>query len=241
MPQGSSTSPGWFFTVINEVIKNLKQVATYLYDVVVFNSDPVAHVRTISSPFERLRMHNLKLSPSKARLGATDANFLDHSISPAGLRPNAEKVPTLTNMPMHTDVKQVRALMGGVNYYRIVLPDLSKRLHPINALLRKEVMFAFTPAMEKLMRETLAELATPPILIFPVWDAVADGSRPFHVYCDDCIDGFGAAFEQEQANGSIKPIAYISRAALDPERHWTPLDLEVGSTVWALKRLRGYL
>ena len=36
-------------------------------------------------------------------------------------------------MPMPTDVKQVRALMGGINYYRMFLPDLSKRLRPINS------------------------------------------------------------------------------------------------------------
>ena len=35
-------------------------------------------------------------------------------------------------------------------------------------------------------------------------------------------------------------IAYISRATLDPKRHRTPLDLETGNIVWALKRLRGY-
>ena len=91
------------------------------------------------------------------------------------------------------------------------------------------------------MRDTLAELATPPILVFPNWDAVADGSRPFHVYYDACIDGFGAALKQEQEDGSIKPIAYINRATLDSERNWIPLDLEAGSIVWALKRLRGYL
>ena len=91
------------------------------------------------------------------------------------------------------------------------------------------------------MRDILAELTTPPVLVFPDWDAVADGTRPFHVYCDACIDGFGAALEQEQTDGSIKPIAYISRATLDSERHWTPLDLEAGSIVWGLKRLRGYL
>ena len=141
---------------------------------------------------------------------------------------------------MPTDVKQVRALMGGINYYRTFLPDLSKRLRPINALLRKGVKLAFMPAMEKLVREILTELTTPPVLVFPDWDAVADGTRPFHVYCDPCIDGFGAALEQEQTDGSIKPIAYISRATLDSERHWIPLDLEAGCIVWALKRLRGY-
>ena len=216
-------------------------MAAYLDDVIVFDSDPVTHVRTIRSIFGRLRKHSLKLSPSKARLGATDANFLGHSISPAGLSPNSEKVPALTNMPMPTDVKQVRALMGGINYYRKILPDLSKRLRPINALLRKGVKFAFTPAMEKLVREILAELTTPPVLVFPDWDAVADGTRPFHVYCDACIDRFGGALELEQTDGSKKPIAYNSRATLDSERHWTPLELEAGSIVCALKRLRGYL
>ena len=49
-------------------------------------------------------------------MGATEANFLGHSISLAGLRPNAEKVSALANMPMPEDVKQVRALMGGINY-----------------------------------------------------------------------------------------------------------------------------
>ena len=241
MPQGSSASPGWFVKAINEMIKGLKQVAAYLDDVIVFDSDPVAHIRTIRSLFERLQKHNLKLSPKMARLGAIDANFLGHSFSPAGQRPNAENVSALTNMPMLADVRQVRALMGGINNYRNRLPDLSTRLRPINALLPNGVKFAFTRAMEKLVRGILAELTTPQILVFPDWDAVADGTRPFHVYCDACIDGFGAAHEQEQTDGSIKPIAYISRGTLDSEGHWTPLDLEAGSIVWDLKRLRGYV
>ena len=93
MPHGSSASPGRFVKVINEVIKGLEPMAAYLDDVIVFESDPTAHVRTMRALFERLCKHNPKLSPSKARLGATDADSLGHSISPAGVRPNAEKYP----------------------------------------------------------------------------------------------------------------------------------------------------
>ena len=145
-------------------------------------------------------------------MGATDANFLGHSISPADLRQNAEDVSALINISMTTDVKQVHALMCGVNYHGIFLPDLSKRLRPINSLLWRGVAFAFTSAIEKLVREILAELATPPILFFPNCDAVADESLPFQVCCDACIGGFGAALEQEQEDGSIKPITCVSRA-----------------------------
>ena len=35
-------------------------------------------------------------------------------------------------------------------------------------------------------------------------------------------------------------IAYISRATLDSERHWTFIDLGTGNFVWVPTRLRGY-
>ena len=61
---GSSASPGWLVKVINKVTKGLAQMAVYLDDVVVFDSDPTAHFKTIRAFFERLRKHNTKLSPS---------------------------------------------------------------------------------------------------------------------------------------------------------------------------------
>ena len=135
----------------------------------------------------------------------------------------------------------MRALLGSVGYCHKFLRDLSKRIRPITSILRKGVKFEFTPAMEVIVRNILVELADPPILVFFDWDAVADGSRPFHAYCDACIDGSGAALEQEQPDGSVRPIAYISHVTLDSERHWTPVDLEAGSIVWTIKRLRGHL
>ena len=68
-----------------------------------------------------------------------------------------------------------------------------------------------------------------PTLVFPDYDAVTDLSRPFRLYCDAGIDGFGATVEQDQPDGTIRPIVYVSRATLDSERNWTPLDLEAGS------------
>ena len=87
MPQGSCASPVWFAKATQEVTKGLQQVAAYLDGVILFDSDPPPHVKTIRALFERVYKHNL----SKARLGATDADFLGDSISPAGVRLNAEK------------------------------------------------------------------------------------------------------------------------------------------------------
>ena len=61
--------------------------------------------------YKRLRKHNLTFSPAKAGLEATDTECLGHSISPAGVCPNADKFPALIKMPMPRDLKQVRALL----------------------------------------------------------------------------------------------------------------------------------
>ena len=133
---------------------------------------------------------------------------------------------------MPTNEKQTRALLGGIDYYRKFLDNLSKRLSPITALLKQGVKFIFTLAMKDIVRQVLHDLDKPPVLVFPDWDAVADNSRPFRLYYDASRDGFGATLEQEeQPDGSVHPILFISRSTLDNKRSWTPLDLEAGSIV----------
>ena len=39
----------------------------------------------------------------------------------------------------------------------------------------------------------------------------------------------------------MRPIVYISRATLDNEQNWTPMELEAGCVVWSIRRLRRYL
>ena len=122
----------------------------------MFDSDPSTHVETIYALFQRLRKHNVKLSPSKARLGTTDADLSGHSIPPAGVRPNADKVSALSLMPMPRDLKQLRSLLGGLPYHQTFLPGMSKRIRPITALLKKGVKCLFTPSMEVIVRDMLA-------------------------------------------------------------------------------------
>ena len=144
-------------------------------------------------------------------------------------------------MPMPRDIKQLRSLLGGLSYYRKFLPNMAKRVRSITALLQKGVTFSFTSPMEEGARALLAELAAPPILVFPDWDAVIDKSRPFRLHCDASTDGLEATLEQEQPDGSIRPIVYISRATLANERNWTPVELEAGCVVWSIRRLRRYI
>ena len=107
-------------------------------------------------------------------------------------------------------------------------------------MLKQRVPFPLTEDMEGIMKSLLHELCKPPVLVFPDWDAAIDGSRPFRLYCDACRDGFGANLEQQQVDGSVRPITFLSRVTLQNERNWTVLELEAGAIVRAIKCLRPY-
>ena len=241
MPQGHAAAPSAFVRLMQRVTTGLERVRMYLDDAIAHDVDPSSHVRTIRGFLSRLEEHNLKLAPSKARIGATTISFLGHSVSGSGLRPDLDKVSALAEMPNPKDVGQLRSLLGGLSYYRKFLPNLAQRVHPLTSLLKKGVPFDFTPAMAGIVKDLLQNLSKPTVLAFPDWEAAQDQSRPFLLYCDACRDGFGAVLEQQQADGSIRPITFISRTTLPNERNWSVLDLEAGAIVWAIKRLRPYL
>ena len=241
MPQSAAGSPGWFVSVMRLVTDGRDNIRRmYLDDAIGSDASPMAHVATLATFFARLRLHNLKLSPNKPRIGAGRVDFLGHVISQDGVRPNDDKIAALAHMPMPRDIKQLRSLLGGLSYYRKFLPNMAKRVRSITSLLKKGAVFDFTPPIEAAVRALLPEFAAPPILVFLDWDAVIDKSRPFRLHCDASTDGLRATLEQKQLDGSIRRIAYISRASLSNERNWTPIELEAGCVVRSIRRLRRY-
>ena len=190
---------------------DLNNIHMYLDGAIGSDDSSITHVAALATFFARLRLHNLKLSPNQARIGTARVDFLGHIISHNGVRPNDDEFAALIRMPMPTDIEQLRSLLGGLSYDRKFLPNIFKHVRPITTLLKKGAKFSFTPTMEEAVRSLLAELAAPPILVFPDWDAVIDKSRPFRLYFDASTDGPGATLKQEQPDGSIHPIVYISR------------------------------
>ena len=182
---------------------SLDNMRMYLDDAIGSNDSPTAHVATLSTFFARLRLHNLKLSPNKTRIGAARVEFLGHVISQDGVRPNDDTIAALARMPMRRDIKKLRSLLGGLSHYRKFLPNMAKRVRPIMSLINKTATFSFTPPIEEAVRALLAELTTPSILVFPDWNAVIDKSRPFRLHCDASTDGLGATLEQEQPADSV--------------------------------------
>lgn len=110
----------------------------------VFHETLAAHVATIRSLFERLRPHSLKLAPPNPANGATEAEFLGaHHLSRRCSVEWCGKAFALTKMPMPNDIKQLRALLGGLSCSRKFLPQMTKCVRPPPTFLKNE-WFEFT-------------------------------------------------------------------------------------------------
>ena len=62
------------------------------------------------------RMCNLKFNKAKLRLQLPELQYIGHSISSEGVRPDPTKVATIKDMPVPTMVTRVRSFLGMCNY-----------------------------------------------------------------------------------------------------------------------------
>ena len=238
MPQGLASFPGWFQSIILRVCEGLERVKLFIDDIVCFSKNGKQHVCDLRRFLERLKKFDLKLAPNKALLGAAEIIFLGHKISSEGVGPDPNKVRAMKEMPMPQNVSHLRSLLGALSYYRRQLPKMAARTRPLNSLLRKGVKLEFTPHHERIVREMLDELSSPNVLAFPDFEAAISGSRKFRLVTDASADGLGVVIEQQQPDGSIRPLRYLSRSTLDNERKWNISEQECAAIVWAIKRNR---
>ena len=231
VPQGLSTSPGWFQSVMARVCENLERVRLFVDDIIVFSRDGAEHVKDLERFFERMVKFNLKLAPKKTNLGVKQVIFLGHKVTAEGVWPDPEKVVPMLNLPMPTNVSGLRSLLGSLSYYRKFLKNMSAKVRPLTELLKKGAKFAFTAAHVAIVKELMEKLSSLEVLAFPCYEGAISGERPFRLVTDASVLGFGAVVEQKQKNGRIRPVCYLSRSTFPNEANWPANELECGATV----------
>ena len=237
IPMGLASRPGWFQSIMLRVCEGLERVRLFIDDIVCFSKTGREHVDDLRKFFERLTTFDLKLAPKKAHLGVKVVKFLGHRVTAEGLAPDPGKVEALLKMPMPTNISQLRSLLGAVSYYRKFLPKITAETKSLNELLKKGVRFEFTAEHTQIVQTLLGKLPSPHVLALPDFSAAISGDRSFRLITDASIDGLGAVVEQEQSDGTIRPICVLSRSTLPNEKNWSATELECAAIVWAVKKI----
>ena len=232
MPFGLKNAPATFARLVNVVLSGIQGIKCFVYldDIVIYGSSLKDHMNKLRSVFERLREHNLKIELDKCEFLRKELSYLGHLITCDGVRPNPQKIESITNYPTPKSTKDIKAFLGISGYYRRFIESYAKIAAPLTKLLKKGEEFKWTQAQEDSFNLLKSKLTQGPILSYP------DFNKEFQLTTDASGTGIGAILSQDD-----KVISYASRTLNKAEIKYSTIEKECLAIVWAVRYFRPYL
>lgn len=245
MPFGLCNGPATFQRLMQRCLGGQVNefLMIYLDDVIVYSADYDSHLLHLEQVFERLHQHGLKLNPKKSFFFRRSVHYLGHVVSQHGVATDPEKVSAVQQWATPKTVKEVRAFLGFVGYYRRFISGFSHIAGPLHKLLQgttgtKATRIQWTRDCQDAFEQLKQALLQAPILAF------ADFTLPFILYTDASLHGLGAVLAQVQ-EGKERVIAYASRSLHPAERNdqnYSSFKLELLALKWAItEKFKDYL
>ena len=145
------------------------------------------------------------------------------------------KTRAIQNVPRPTNVSKTRCFLRMLNQLNKFSPHLAERTKPIRDLLSNKKQWYWGSNQEKAFLELKESLCTEKCL------ALFEPNRQTIVSADTSAYGLGAMLRQKQPNGSLRPIAYVSRAMTECEQRYAQIEKEALALTWDCERLNQYL
>lgn len=233
MPFGLKNAPSTFQRLINSVLREYinKICVVYLDDILIFSTSIEEHIDSIKKIFAKLREHNLKLQIDKCNFFCKETDYLGHTLTSDGIKPNSTRIESIQKLKLPTTQKQIKSFLGITGYYRKFVKDYAKIAYNLTKYLKKNSKVnindsQYIDAFEKLKNI----LTNPPILKYPDW------SKDFKLTTDASDYALGAVLSQNE-----HPIAYASRTLNDHEKNYSTTEKELLAIVWAVGYFRPYI
>ena len=120
----------------------------YLDDIIVYAETPQELIERLDVIFTWLHAHGLKAKASNCVLFKSPIDFLGHTVSAEGIKPQTEKLAAIRDWPTPHCLRDVRAFFGLASYYRKFVKDFAAIAEPLSRLTRKGVPFHWTDEIQ---------------------------------------------------------------------------------------------
>ena len=125
-----ASAPAIFQRTMESVLLGLPMVCVYIDDIIVSGKTPEEHLHNLNEVLHRLESAGLRLKREKCSFYLPEIDYLGHTISAKGLRPSLAKVRAITEVSQPTNVTQLKAFLGLVNYYTKFCQTYPQNWHP---------------------------------------------------------------------------------------------------------------
>jgi len=144
------------------------------------------------------------------------------------------KVIAILEMPNSTYVHTLKSFIGLCNYYKIYVQDFSIIVHPLYALLKKDVTWTWSEEAQEAFNTLKEKLSEFPILKRP------DFSKVLILHIDWSALGIDVILGQLYEKGKEYVIAYASRSN-KAKNNYSSYEGECLAIVWAIIHFRPYI
>jgi len=179
----------------------------------------------------------LKMNPLKCAFGVCAGDFLGFVVHKKGIEINQNKTKAVMETKPPSTKKELKSLLGKINFLRRFISNLSGRAQAFSPLLRlkKEDVFKWQPEHQKAFEEIKSYLTNPLILSPLVKD------KRMKLYIATSEYRIGSMFAQEDENGAERDIYYLSRVLSDVEMRSHPSEKLCLCLYFSCTKLKHYI
>jgi hypothetical protein len=116
---------------------------------------------------ERCRQCQISLNIKKCILGKPFGILLGHIVCKQGVLVDLVKIVVIVNLPAPKKVRQLRATLGKIGYYRKFIKRYAQITAPMEKLLRKDTKYQWNDECQHSLDTLKERTVTAPILVFP--------------------------------------------------------------------------
>ncbi|XP_055543284.1 uncharacterized protein K02A2.6-like [Wyeomyia smithii] len=217
------------------MLGGLKGTSCYMDDVVVGGATEQEYDRNLEAVLRRIEDFGFTLRAEKCSLRQRQISYLGHVIDHQGLRPDPAKIEAITKLSPPTDVTEVRAFLGAINYYGKFVPRMRMLRFPLDNLLKSESKFEWNKKCQQAFDSFKCILSSDLLLTHynPKLDII--------VAADASSIGLGATISHRFPDGSIKVVQHASRALTKAEQNYSQPDREGLAIIFAVTKFHKML
>lgn len=167
-------------------------------DILIYSRTLEEHVEHVRLVFELLLKDHWKIKLAKCTFTKRKISYLGHIISEDGVATDPSKIVAVSEWPTPTSAKELRSFLGLAGYYRAFVRHFGIIGKPLTELLKKHVLFVWSPHHQQAFEALQTALCQSPVLALP------DFTKPFCIETDASGTGIGAVLLQ---NGH--PLAFL--------------------------------
>lgn len=234
MPFGLKQAPGIFQRYMDNTFSKYKEfIRVYVDDILVFSDNEKDHYEHVQIALKECISHGIILSEKKAEINKTKINYLGLEVERGNVLLQPHILEKINLFPDQlNDKKTLQSFLGVLTYAQHYIKNLAEIRKPLQAKLKKDYLWEWTPADTAYVRKVKSKVQNLPPLKLP------EEGEELIIETDASDNYWGAVLKSRNADKVERLCRYASGTFKDAEKKYHSNEKEILAVMRAIDKFR---